>query len=76
MKNLESPTAGERRENTQVVDSVKESNSGLSEGGFTRMVHKFNNNATNKSPTTTSRDFRPQEQKVIINKGIAGKIGY
>lgn len=76
MKNLESPTAGERRNNTQVVDSVKEANSGLSEGGFTRFVHKFNHNDTNKSPTTTSRDYRPQEQKVKIPKGIAGKIGY
>ena len=76
MKNLESPTAGERRPNTHVVDSVKESNSGMMDGGFTRMVHKFNTNDVMKSPTTSSKDCRQTEQKIKIPKGIAGKIGY
>lgn len=76
MKNLESPTAGERRNNTQVVDSVKEANSGLSEGGFYRPVGKFNSNGVMQSPTTSSKDCRPTQQKVRIPKGIAGKINY
>lgn len=74
MKNLESPTGGERKVNTQVVDAVSKSNSGLSEGGFTRMIHKFNHNGETQSPTTTARDYRAQEQKVKPHRGFAGNI--
>ena len=76
MKNLESPTAGERRTNVNVVDSVKESNSGLSEGGFYRPIQKFNSNGESKSPTTSSNECRPSAQKVKPNRGFAGKISY
>jgi hypothetical protein len=76
MKNLESPTAGERRNNTQVVDSVKESNSGMMDGGFYRPVQRFNSNDVMKSPTTSSGECKQSPQKIKINKGIAGKIGY
>jgi hypothetical protein len=74
VKQTESPTGGERKRNTNVVDSVKDANSGLSEGGFYRPVGKFNHNDVMHSPTTSSKDFREQAQKIKIPKGIAGKI--
>lgn len=75
-KYTESPSGGSRHENTYPVDAVKEANSGLSKGGFTRFVHTFNNNDVMKSPTTSSKDCRQTEQKIKIPKGIAGKIDY
>lgn len=75
-RQTESPSGGERKQNTQVVDAVKDANSGLSGGGFYRPVQKFNSNGVMQSPTTSSKDCRQTEQKVIINKGIAGKIKY
>lgn len=73
-KQTESPSGGERKRNTQVVDAVKDANSGMSGGGFTRFVHKFNHNDVMRSPTTSSGDYRQQAQKIKIPKGIAGKI--
>ena len=73
-RQTESPTGGDRKRNTNVVDAVKDANSGLSQGGFTRFVHKYNHNDVMRSPTTSSRDYKPQAQKIIINKGLAGKI--
>ena len=70
----ESPAGGVREQNTQVVDAVSKANSGLTDGGFTRMVHKFNTNPVEKSPTTSSNECRPTEQKIRIPRGIAGKI--
>lgn len=75
----ESPSGGDTRPAAENViqDAVKKPNSGLDPdcGGFTRFVHKFNNNDEMRSPTTTSRDCRPMAQKIKIPKGIAGKIG-
>jgi hypothetical protein len=71
---LESPTGGPRQQNTQVVDEVRPARSGLKNAGFMRFVHTFNGNDVYRSPTTSSEDCRPQAQKIIINKGIAGKI--
>lgn len=73
-KYTESPSGGERHENTYPVDAVKEANSGLKNGGFMRFTHKFNHNEVMRSPTTSSDDVRTQEQKIKINRGIAGKI--
>lgn len=75
-RQTESPSGGERKVFNDVVDAVKESNSGMSGGGFTRFVHKFNHNDVMKSPTTSSESYRQQAQKVKIPKGIAGKISY
>lgn len=72
----ESPTGGERKINTQVVDAVKPANSGIEQGGFYRPVQKFNRNGVMDSPTTSSNDFRSQPQRVKIPKGIGGKINY
>lgn len=74
MKQTESPSGGTRERNTDVVDAVKEANSGLSEGGFARKVFPFNRNGVMDSPTTTSRKFKAKDQQIIINKGLAGKI--
>jgi hypothetical protein len=74
MAQRESPSGGERKRNTNVVDAVKEANSGISQGGFTRFVQRFNRNDEMRSPTTSSKDCKPQEQKIKINKGIAGKL--
>ena len=73
-KSLESPTGGERKQFNDVVDNVKDANSGLKDGGFTRFVHKFNHNDVMSSPTTSSGSYRQQAQKIKIPKGIAGKI--
>jgi len=73
-RQTESPSGGERKRNVNVVDSVKDANSGIKNGGFTRFVHKFNHNDEMKSPTTSSGSYREQAQKIIIPKGIAGKI--
>ncbi len=73
-RQTESPTGGERKRNTNVVDAVKDANSGMSGGGFTRFVHKFNHNDVMSSPTTSSSSYRQQAQKVKIPKGIGGKI--
>jgi hypothetical protein len=74
-RQTESPTGGDRKRNTNVVDAVKNCNSGLeTDGGFTRFVQRFNHNDVMRSPTTSSRDYKPQAQKIKINKGIAGKI--
>jgi hypothetical protein len=75
-RQTESPSGGERKINTQVVDSVKPANSGLSEGGFYRPVQKFNRNGVMDSPTTSSREFRQQPQEIKPNRGFAGKIKY
>jgi len=72
----ESPSGGVRKLGAWVKDQVKDANSGLSEGGFFRGVHKFNTNSVERSPTTSSNDCRgSMEQKIRIKKGIAGKIG-
>ena len=73
-KSLESPTGGERKQFNDVVDNVKDANSGLKDGGFTRFVHKFNHNDVMSSPTTSSGSYRQQAKKIKIPKGIAGKI--
>lgn len=73
-KYTESPSGGDRHRHSQAEDAVKPANSGLSEGGFTRFVHRFNRNDEMRSPTTSSNDYRGQAQKVVIPKGIAGKI--
>ena len=73
-KQTESPSGGERKLSAFVVDAVKDANSGLSGGGFTRFVQKFNHNDVMRSPTTSSKDYRQQAQKIRIPKGIAGKI--
>lgn len=75
-RQTESPTGGERKQNTQVVDQVKEANSGISDYGFYRPVGKFNTNDVMKSPTTSSETCRQSGQKIKIPKGIGGKIGY
>ena len=75
-RQTESPSGGERKQNTQVVDAVKDANSGMSGGGFTRFVQKFNHNDVMSSPTTSSGSYRQQAQKIKIPKGIAGKIDY
>jgi len=73
-RQTESPSGGERKVFNDVVDSVKDANSGLSGGGFTRFVHRFNHNGVMSSPTTSSESYRNQPQKIKIPKGIAGKI--
>jgi hypothetical protein len=70
----ESPTGAVRQQNAQVNDQVEPARSGLKNGGFMRFVHTFNGNDVYRSPTTSSEDCRPQAQKILINKGIAGKI--
>ncbi len=74
-RQTESPTGGERKINTQVVDQVKEPNSGVNDYGFYRPIGKFNSNGEMKSPTTSSETCRPSAQKIKIPKGIGGKIG-
>jgi hypothetical protein len=73
-RQTESPSGGQRSINTNVADAVKEANSGLNQGGFSRFVQRFNRNDEMRSPTTSSKDYKPQEQKIKINKGIAGKL--
>lgn len=70
----ESPSGGTRMLHGWVQDDVKDPNSELEHGGFTRFVHKFNNNSNMRSPTTSSTDCRPVEQRYKPNRGFAGKI--
>ena len=62
-KSLESPTGGERKQFNDVVDNVKDANSGLKDGGFTRFVHKFNHNDVMSSPTTSSGSYQTASAK-------------
>lgn len=70
----ESPSGGQRHDNVFVQDANKDANSGLTNAGFMRFVHKFNRNGVMDSPTTSSGRYRGMDQQVKINKGIAGKI--
>lgn len=73
-KYTESPSGGARHENVYPVDAVKESNSGLSQGGFFRPVQKFNNNGEMDSPTTTAKNFKEKAQRIKPNRGFAGTV--
>lgn len=73
-KYTESPSGGARHENTYPVDAVKESNSGMSQGGFYRPVQKFNSNGEMESPTTSAGNFKEKAQRIKPNRGFAGKI--
>jgi hypothetical protein len=73
-KYTESPSGGKRHENTYPVDAVKNSNSGLKEGGFYRPVQRFNNNGEMESPTTSAGSFKEKAQRIKPNRGFGGSI--
>ena len=73
-RQTESPSGGERKRNTNVVDAVKDANSGLSQGGFNRPVQRFNSNGVMDSPTTSAGNVKEKAQSIKPNRGFAGRI--